>query len=233
MFRHIEIEGDEARQDADHLLEDGFDKIRKKYRDQLTSSWPPGGDKRKIMDAAKGHLGFVSFLLRFIMDENYDDPSGQLKTCLKFLKGLGDVQATGPLHPLHALDLLYSQILSEVPALDILIARRIIGLSIMYADKSPTTLTLANFLDLDQPTFYRSLLRLHSVLNIPSASEAHNQPIRMYHASFADFLKDPNRSGSFVMNEGAVHNDVANQSLPWLYGVDSGMHVSMTCDVID
>jgi hypothetical protein len=101
----------------------------------------------------------------------------------------------------------------------------------LYADKGPTALTLANFLDLNQPTFYRSLLRLHSVLNIPSAAQAHDRPIRVYHASFSDFLKDTSRSGPFSTIEAAVHNDVATQSLPWLYWTDPGIF-ELTFEII-
>ncbi|KXN87650.1 hypothetical protein AN958_08329 [Leucoagaricus sp. SymC.cos] len=209
----LEIDDREAQEDAICILRDGFTKIRRRYGDQLSPNWPSSSHLACIANAASGHLGFVSFIIRFIGDENYSNPSGQLDTCLRFLGGL---HTPGALNPLHALDLLYTQILSSVPPYDLPIVLRILGSSILYGQKLLTTAVQANFLGLDHAIFYRSLQFLHSVIFVPPASEANTRSIRVYHASFSDYLKDSGRSGGFAMDEAAVHLEVAIQSLRWL-----------------
>ncbi|KXN84281.1 hypothetical protein AN958_12787 [Leucoagaricus sp. SymC.cos] len=143
------------RWDAIRLLESGFAEIRETYGpDRLPADWPPSSDQECIAKAASGHLGFVSLTIRFIGDENYDDSHGQLENCLQFLGGSG---APGALNPLHALDLLYAQILSSIPATDLQNAMRILGSTILYGGTDLTVLIQANFLGLNQDTFYRAL----------------------------------------------------------------------------
>ncbi|KAF5344566.1 hypothetical protein D9756_003576 [Leucocoprinus leucothites] len=208
------IEDREAESDSWRILRSGFADIRRHYMDQLDPEWPRYIDLEKIATIASGHLGFVSFVLRFIGDEQYSDPTGQLRVCIRFLKRLPESQ--GPVNPLHALDLLYYQILSNVPDRDLPTTMRIVGMLILY----PTQHDLpaqnhANFLELDQAAFYRSLQHLHSVLDIPLAQKASSEPIRVYHASFSDFLRDPSRSGRFCLDKGLIHLDVATKSLRW------------------
>ncbi|KXN84288.1 hypothetical protein AN958_12794 [Leucoagaricus sp. SymC.cos] len=210
----LEIDDTEAQQDAIRLLESGFAEIRETYGpDRLPADWPPSSDRECIAKAASGHLGFVSFIVRFIGDENYDDPCGQLETCVQFLGGLG---APGALNPLHALDLLYTQILSSIPVTDLHNAMRILGSTILYGSKYLTVSIQADFLGLNQDTFYRALQRLHSVISVPPASEAYREHIRIYHASFSDYLMGSERSGTFALDKMDVHHEVAVQGLRWL-----------------
>lgn len=208
----ITINNIEAQRDVHRILHADFVKIRKKYNDQFNGDWPPEMHLYRIATAASGHLGFASFVLRFIGDEQYSDPRGQLDVCIKFLGGAG---APGAISPLHALDLLYRRILSDIPISILPNTMRILGLVIFYSNSGLSAQNQANFLYLDQACFYRSLQWLHSVLQIPPVSEAHSTAIRVYHASFSDFLKDPDRSGKFCMDEAAVHYEIAVRSLQW------------------
>jgi hypothetical protein len=105
---------------------------------------------------------------------------------------------------------------------------RILGMSIFYPrdrtlgwlDDGPlapshSLCAQANFLCIRKAAFYHALKQLHSVLHVPSSSEALGNPIEFYHASFADFLRDPGRSGGFCLDEAAVHFDVAFTALRW------------------
>ncbi|KAF5348556.1 hypothetical protein D9756_009631 [Leucocoprinus leucothites] len=213
LHTELEVDDDEARKDALCILRKGFADIRERYPDQLASDWPHPGDIYFIADRASGHLGFASFIIRFIGDEEYDNPSGQLEVCLKFLEHTGP---SGHLNPLHPLDLLYTQILSDIPKATLPTTKRILGLFTLYGNEGLTALIHANFLGLDQAAFYHSLQRLHSVVLVPPASEASTQPIRIYHASFSDYLRDKTRSGEFVLDEGAIHLYVATRGLEWL-----------------
>ncbi|KAF9444265.1 hypothetical protein P691DRAFT_355849 [Macrolepiota fuliginosa MF-IS2] len=207
--KDLKIYDREAVRDVAVLLGVGFDKIRKKYWDRLPAGWPPESCFQRIALAASGHLGFVSFMLKFVEDEEYDDPDGQLKTCVRFLGGDGIV---GAINPLHALDLLYRQILSDIPTTRLPTTLRILGYIIFRPFGSHSYLScdeLAKLLDLDQVTFHRSLQNLHSVVDV-------GHSLRTYHGSFSDFLMDPNRSSQFCLKKEVVDYDFALQCLHWL-----------------
>ncbi|KAF5349264.1 hypothetical protein D9756_009380 [Leucocoprinus leucothites] len=209
----LEVDESEAQKDARRIFKKGLAEIRQRYPDQLTKDWPAKDTVHFIADRASGHLGFVSFLIRFIGDKHYDNPSGQLDACLRFLKHDHDPE---DLNPLHSLDLLYTQILSDIPTSTLPITQRILGLFIFHGSPQLTITTHANFLGLDQASFYSALQRLHSVITVPPASEANEEPIQMYHTSFSDYLKDPARSGMFALHENEVHLDTASRGLDWL-----------------
>ncbi|KAF9446002.1 hypothetical protein P691DRAFT_674487 [Macrolepiota fuliginosa MF-IS2] len=216
VYEHEELRVDdkEAREDAERLLEAGFGKIRREYR--LPNDWPPERHLQYITFTASGHLGFVSFILRFVGNEEYDDPDGQLQICMKFLGGGTTV---GVSNPLRALDLLYRQILSNVPHNRLPTTMRILAFVILYnrhyygLDSSDNQ---ARFLNLDPATFYQSLRNLHSVVYVPPMDKSSADPLRIYHASFSDFLMDPSRSGKYWLNERAANYDFALQCLHWL-----------------
>ncbi|KAF9449135.1 hypothetical protein P691DRAFT_728405 [Macrolepiota fuliginosa MF-IS2] len=207
----LEVNDTEAQDDVRCLLRDELEKTRKKYWDRLPASWPPEHNLRQIAVTASGHLGFASFLLRFISDEQYSNPQGQLQVCMSFLGGGGTV---GAINPLHALDLLYRKIFTDVPANVLPTTMRILGLLILYSPQLSAE-DHAKFLNIDLASFHRALQQLHSVVYIPSTDELCSN-LRIYHASFSDFLKDSNRCGNFSLNENAVHYDVALQALHWM-----------------
>ncbi|KAJ3572149.1 hypothetical protein NP233_g3276 [Leucocoprinus birnbaumii] len=221
LYKELGVDDEEARTDTWRILEKGFADIRAQFPDQVKQDWPGDLNLRIIADRASGHLGFVSFLLRFVGDKHYANPSARFNACLVFLD-----QSAGQknLNPLHALDLLYSQILSDVPAETLPTTQRILSIFSLYGGTrlTRTALTFASFLDIDQPTFYSSLRRLHSVLVIPSAAKANDKPIQIYHASFTDYLKSSSRSKAFALDEGTIHLDLACQSLKWLQYARTG-----------
>ncbi|KAF9442038.1 hypothetical protein P691DRAFT_714735 [Macrolepiota fuliginosa MF-IS2] len=204
----LDVYDEEAQEDVLRLLEAEFDEIQKRYRTRLPDGWPPEECFDRIVRAADGHLGLASFVLRFIGDKGYSDPDGRLKVCMKFLR---DGSALGGINPLHALDLLYRQILLDIPADDLPTTMRILGF-LIHAIPSSSASGIAEFFDLDLGKFYRLLERLHSVLHVPLADEFITR-FSFYHASFSDFLEDRVRSGRFWLDRGAVNHDIAFQSL--------------------
>ncbi|KAJ3574062.1 hypothetical protein NP233_g2034 [Leucocoprinus birnbaumii] len=211
------VEDTEAKSDADRLLQTGFADIRSRYPNQLTDDWPNPAQMRLIADRALGLLGFVSFILRFIGDENYDDPSGQLEVCIKFLERSKGPEASS--NPLDALDLLYTQILSDIPPASLPTTQRILALFIFYENKFSRSLCAqANFLGLSQASTYSALHRLHSVIDIPGPNHC-NYPLKAYHSSFIDYLKDPARSGKFALDRNTLPPLlVITRSIEWLGG---------------
>ncbi len=224
------IDDDEALEDMAVFLKNEFQDIRWKYYDQLDESWPPEAHVRHITTSASGHFAFASTITKYVGDENQADPRGQLDRCIRFLDG---IQIAGALNPFQALDLLYRQILLSGPKDTFPTTMRILGLHILYPDTQLTAYWHANFLDLDQATFYRSLQHLHSVIEIPPLKNAHTHCLRFYHASFSDFLSDSHRSEPFTIDKPAVHYDVAIHSLKWqnyrqIKGGSSSDHTSAT-----
>ncbi|KAF5352611.1 hypothetical protein D9756_006318 [Leucocoprinus leucothites] len=211
----LDVHNSEARSDTEIILNNGFDKIRERYLEQLSQDWPTEDQVTLIAERASGHHGFASFIVRFIGDREYNNPSRRLNFCLEFLKRTAGLAGT---NPLHSLDLLYTQLLLDTPEDIFPTTRRILGLLIFYGDHShPTTAALANFLDLDRPTFYSALQRLYSVLIIPRPHEAGTSCLQVYHASFSDFLTQPARSGKFCLDESVVlYLDIVASGLKWL-----------------
>ncbi|KXN82281.1 hypothetical protein AN958_02782 [Leucoagaricus sp. SymC.cos] len=209
----VSIDDVEAQRDVQRLLRSRFEKIRQQYEDQLGPNWPLRQHVRLISTVALGHLGFTDFLLRFIGDKEYANPQGQLEVCLRFIGGNG--LGPGAMNPLHALDLLYHQILSDIPGNYLKTTIDILALIILYPHDRLCAQDVANFLSLNQDTFYGSLQRMHSVLSIPEPSKAHKARLQVYHASFSDFLKDPTRSRKYVIDQGVAHRTIAIQSLQW------------------
>ncbi|KAF9450780.1 hypothetical protein P691DRAFT_653321, partial [Macrolepiota fuliginosa MF-IS2] len=207
----IEFYDREARGDVERLLEAGLDNIRKKYSDRLPAGWPLAKDHiQHIAAAISGHLGLVSFILRFVEDEECGDPDGRLQICVRFFDGSGGTVGTP--NPLHAIDLLYRQILSSVPVERLPTARRILGLAIISRIHFSTSGEQASFLNLDWATFQRSLQHLHSVVSVPRMNEP-GVTLHVYHASFSDFLMDSNRSGNYWLNKEAAECDYVLQCL--------------------
>ncbi|KAF9440302.1 hypothetical protein P691DRAFT_767957 [Macrolepiota fuliginosa MF-IS2] len=163
----LKIDDGEAQEDVRWLLEAEFDKIQKRYRAQLPDGWLPEEYVDWIVSAVGGHLGFASFALRFIGDKGYSDPDGQLRVCMRFLHG-GSV--LGGMNPLHTLNLLYHQILLDIPADDLSTTMRILGF-LIHVVLSSSASGIAEFFDLDLGEFYHLLEQLHSVLHVPLADE--------------------------------------------------------------
>ncbi|KAF9441849.1 hypothetical protein P691DRAFT_851447 [Macrolepiota fuliginosa MF-IS2] len=201
----------EAQEDVRRLLETEFDTIQKRYRARLPDGWPPEECFDRIIWAAGGHLGLASFVLKFIGDKGYGDPDGRLKVCMRFLRGGG---ALGGINPLHALDLLYRQILLDISADDLSMTMRILGF-LIHTFPASNASDIAEFFDLDFGKFHRLLEQLHSVLHVPLADEFITR-FSFYHASFPDFLEDRVRSGGFWLDLGVMDHDIAFQSLHWL-----------------
>ncbi|KXN86047.1 hypothetical protein AN958_10523 [Leucoagaricus sp. SymC.cos] len=213
VYEELYIGDEEAQQDVQQLLGSGFENIRQQYRAQLGSDWPSPEHIESIRAVALGHLGFTDFLLRFIGDKNYRDPRGRLEVCLRMIGN----KELGPdaMNPLRALDLLYHQILSDIPDNYRKKTMNILVLTILYPDINLRAQDIANFLSLDQGAFYGSLQWMYSVLSVPEPSKAHEARLQVYHASFSDFLKDGTRSTEYVVDKGFAHHAIAIQSLQW------------------
>ncbi|KAF9444626.1 hypothetical protein P691DRAFT_736204 [Macrolepiota fuliginosa MF-IS2] len=210
---YLPIDEAEARKDVQRYLRSGFKAIHLKYPNATSSDWPSDEDFSKLATAASGLFVFASTVIRFVADSRISDPISQLQLVLQIICGWGAPAVFGE-NPFAMLDALYSHILSSLQPTALRYVRLLLGHSLLRGNiwASPehnvlphTLLSVANLLGLQPNVVYGALQKLHSVLHIPSRDNAHQQHIQFLHASFMDYLMDPQRSKSFAIDRNEVH----------------------------
>ncbi|KXN89317.1 hypothetical protein AN958_05815 [Leucoagaricus sp. SymC.cos] len=209
----------QCREDVRRFLRDGFAQIRKKCRNRIPQGWPPMDEFKVVEKMVDGLFVFGSTILKDIGNRTYDDPVHRLTTLVSFLK---DVKVTGIANPLEVLDKFYTRICDNISEAQFSTTWRVLAHLIYmpggYGDVfSPENSAqgLCNFLHIDQSTFYGSLRKLHSVINIPEPEDAGKSPLRFFHTSFRDFLTDSNRSGRYHIGETKAITEVIKSMLFW------------------
>lgn len=89
------------------------------------------------------------------------------------------------------LNALYECVLSHIPACSFPNTQRLLlvsGLISNGSDDCPALCFACNWLGMTCQNAYAALDQLHSLLKIPSPTEAASQPIQVYHKSFQDYL---------------------------------------------
>ncbi|KAF9441308.1 hypothetical protein P691DRAFT_855779 [Macrolepiota fuliginosa MF-IS2] len=211
----MQIDDEVAWNDVYHVLCDGFRDIRERYRERLDSHWP---EKRQIIELTltSGGLFIVAVtLLQFIGDRACGNPRKLLDICLQSLRSSGVCAAA---NPFHTLDILYQQILSNVPddALPIVLDILMVHLASQFMWFLPQ---IAAFLQLDRGAFFHALEGLHFVLATTPAgpddagSEIYPQRLWFLHQSFHDFLLNPSRSSRFCLKN--AQSTFAFRALWW------------------
>ncbi|KAF9445000.1 hypothetical protein P691DRAFT_806342 [Macrolepiota fuliginosa MF-IS2] len=206
---------DECRRDVDRYLHDELARIKDEYADITPALWPSEDQFDELSSSASGLFVFASTGVKYIGDPTHADPVNQLKKLLSFLK---HADAIGANNPLATLDLLYTQILNDVPEEKFPTTQRILGYLINGVQVPifyQPTQVVCNFLHIDKSAFYSALRKLHSVIAVPAPEDASKTLLRFHHASFQDFLKDPNRSGRFVADVRKASVDAAKLGLFW------------------
>ncbi|KXN91409.1 hypothetical protein AN958_00671 [Leucoagaricus sp. SymC.cos] len=215
--RREELALDEkSRDDVEKFLRDGLNTLKDKFPHIIPSMWPDEEQLDVVLRFCSSLFAAASVVLNYVSDSAYANPVARLNSLVSFLERTGG--AVGPSHPLISLDVLYTRILSEIPEGVYPTTQRILS----YLVYSPygfhwieSCQIFCNFLRLDQNTFYIAFHRLHSVLNIPAPEHAIDKQISFHHASFADFLRDANRSGKFFVDKGKAYVDMAKTFLFW------------------
>jgi energy-coupling factor transporter ATP-binding protein EcfA2 len=212
-------------------------------RFHLQSDWPGKENRKALVEKAGGLFIWISTALKFIEDEDEDDPEGQLKLILN--EGGGSQMSSSPMSDL---DTLYLQVLNQAFSFKaserrIGLFRKIVGAIITI--KNPlTAIALGTLLDLGSTaeaagsTVKQNIRKLQALLVVPG-----NKPIHTIHPSFADFLSDPSRCTDehFYIDRKPQHYFLACQSLrlmaqmlrPNLCSVDPGLFNSEIGDLQD
>jgi hypothetical protein len=231
------VDGKEGKDDVYRFLCDKFAEIRRYFSDEVDDNWPSEDEIVELSDASSGHFGFASTAMAFVGSDHPGDPVFQLQVVQDVVR---TARISGDINPLESLDLLYHRIFDAIPSETLPITLSILSLhELLHEDipsrgfssvDVPSTHYLvfdnANILLLKKAGFYSALQGLHSVLEIPSAGEAHKRPLRVHHSSLLEFLRDPHRCGSLypvMLEADAV---VACRLLHWrdVYG-NSNCHL--------
>lgn len=206
--KELPVDDPESRRDIEIFVRAGFKEIMVAYPTVDAAedgTWPAEDIVEKIVSAASGLFVYASTIIKFIGDETYADPDSQLQAVVAFIDDSPAKAITT--NPLHYLDKLYEQILSDVQRNLLPLALQLLGTCALYPRLS--VLQLANLYGLSQSKFNAALHRLHSVVDVPPPEKASQESLSFFHASFLDFLKSPARSGRFALNLNAIHASFA------------------------
>ncbi|KAJ7678029.1 hypothetical protein DFH06DRAFT_975449 [Mycena polygramma] len=177
--------------DVHIYLEDELARVHREHWETMAmvpEPWPSHSILEKLTDKSSGYFVYAATVVRFIDDRDFR-PTERLDMIM-------GIQTTESETPFAALDELYIQILSAVPASKH--PRLLEILAVIAAKFNLSALHIEQLLEF-QPGDARLILRhLHSVLDIPRDA---GKRISVHHASFLDFLDDPTRSGVFHIGE--------------------------------
>ncbi|KAF9446776.1 hypothetical protein P691DRAFT_761327 [Macrolepiota fuliginosa MF-IS2] len=168
-------------------LTDELAKLGKEHN--LPPSWPRERDIGTIVDLSSGLFIYASTVVRFIGDRNSFGPEEQLQAVLSLAMAIAKDHSE---HPLSELDLFYLLIIRRVPA-KVLQAVQWILLATTIPYVREQTHRISQFLNLSSSQFHAACRTIHSVMKIEESN------VVFYHASFMDFMENPQRSKQFCI----------------------------------
>ncbi|KAJ6548571.1 hypothetical protein B0H19DRAFT_190499 [Mycena capillaripes] len=212
--------------DVERYLREEFARIHAEHRytmAKVPTPWPSEDILHYLVLRSSGYFIYASTVIRFVDDKNFR-PTERLEI-------VHNLQTNSNENPFHALDQLYTQILSNVVArgrlLQILLAIFTFPLMINELDE---------LLDLEAGGAYLTLRRVHSLLDVPdSLEDFETLTIRMHHASLHDFLHDPKRSREFCVWTPQNRLDLARSMLKAFsrgHKDNNDIRSSIICDVL-
>ncbi|KAF5346069.1 hypothetical protein D9756_010856 [Leucocoprinus leucothites] len=167
-------------------LTDEFKKIREDHG--LPESWPSDETLDVLVKRGAGLWIYVWAIVRFIKDDNSYGPNDQLRAVLEFAK---DISAkVGEDNPLAEMDFFYTLIMQRVPLKLRTTVRKIL---LVYSTRHRGLAPISKVLRLSEEQLRRACASIQSVMELQS-SDLESMHINFYHASFLDFMKDPQRS---------------------------------------
>ena len=186
-----EVQRSNIETDIDIYLTHHFQQLREDrstlpFIQQLAPDWPGRDVHRTLVQRAVPLFIFAATICRLISDPT-DDPDRQLMRILQQQAGLTQLEQT--YMPV------FQQLTSSSSRDERAVAQdciEIIGPIINLANPLPA-ISISKLLQIKDAVIYQRLSLLQSVLNVPKDP---TMPIRAFHASFRDFLVDPERRQS-------------------------------------
>ena len=195
--------------DISVFLRDKLGLIGREYR--LNDGWPEGRAIERLVQNSGGLFIWAATACRFIGQD-----SQLAETRLSSLLQ----EDNGMLPPERKLDEIYTTVLTNSVQGEYnekeswmlhKLFRQVVGPIITLLD-SLSVSSLAELIGKDVKTLRRTLINLHSVLNVP---ETGSHPIRLLHPSFRDFLLNQRRCSNpqFYIDEKLVHHEMYENCL--------------------
>jgi len=220
---YIPIDSTEACEDVERFLRSGFEVTRRKFRQGVPVDWPSSTEFLKITAAASGLFVYAEVVTRFIIDPTQGDPVARLELLSSVIDRSNGAVPTSD-NPFLQLDALYKEILSLIPSRLWPSTKRLLGYvtHAEYINGPPydlyvlrpslqTLRGLALLFGLSPSAVSACLLKCHSTIRVPDWKDAHKETLTVLHASFADFLKDRDRSGNYYVGSATdVKDEVAS-----------------------
>jgi hypothetical protein len=186
-------------------IRDGYNSVV--FEDQQLPPHWPGEHIRTLVRMAIPLFIFAATVCRFIEDETWKDPEGQLAKVVNFQSN-NDIE-------FDKLDSTYLPVLNQLAVGKTGATRHrlvsefrgIVGPIILLAEPLSAS-ALSRLLGIPSAAFTRTLSCLHAVLDVPSRADS---PIRLFHLSFRDFLIDPAKrdTNEFWIDEAKTHGELA------------------------
>ncbi|KAF8190998.1 hypothetical protein K438DRAFT_2140020 [Mycena galopus ATCC 62051] len=193
--------------DVRKYLRDEFSRIRREHRTManILSPWPPADVLEELVSKSSGHFIYASTVIRFIDDKNYR-PTERLALVQE-----ANIRKSSA--ALDTLDQLYLHILSSSPR-----KSQLVPVLCATTNFNLNPYKIDQLLGLNDGDTQLVLRGLHSVLQVPSDGKNDDPAISSYHASFRDFLCDPQRSQNFCVRGLNQRMDLARHFLKLLAG---------------
>ncbi|KAJ7843258.1 hypothetical protein B0H13DRAFT_1648511 [Mycena leptocephala] len=167
----------------------------------VPNPWPSPDIINDLVQKSSGYFIYASTVVKFIDNKNFR-PTERLGVIMGMEEPCFGV-------PFAALNQLYTQILSEVPARPQLL--KILKVIQTKLSDRPLSLTsIEQLLELEPGDVRLALYSLHSVIVVP---ERDNGDVSISHASFRDFLQDPARAGIFCTSGYEHETDLSRHIL--------------------
>ncbi|KAF7372932.1 putative nwd2 protein [Mycena sanguinolenta] len=184
--------------DVRKYLSDEFARIHREHDTmaRIQSPWPSEYILEELVRKSSGYFIYASTIIKFIDDKNYR-PTQQLAM-------VQDTTTTGSESAFNTLDQLYLTILTSAHRQSELIPILSVIVNFQLAPHN-----IDRLLGFEEGETWLRLRNLHSVLNMPSDMDI----IRSHHASFLDFLDNPDRSGPFCVGTLQHQIDLARMIL--------------------
>lgn len=193
------------------MVRDDFNKSVHPNR-HLPANWPDQASVQSLTRMAVPLFIFAATVCRFINDRKCGQPEDQLAKVLKY-----ETRSQAS-----KLDATYLPVLNQLLIGLTVLERRdvienfqeVVGAIVILASPLPAV-SLDLLLGLREGTVEGRTDLLHSVLSIPSNPD---QPLRILHLSFRDFLVDTEKCemNPFWVNEKDTHTKLATRCLQWL-----------------
>ncbi|KAJ6470762.1 hypothetical protein C8R47DRAFT_751222 [Mycena vitilis] len=191
--RHLiqDINVEQSFHDVETYFRDQFSRIHREHRDtmkDIPAPWPSEQIIGGLVRKSSGYFIYASTVIKFI-DDKYSRPTEQLEA----VQNLSNIDSDSPFA---ALDQLYIQILSGVPARFRCRLRDIL----VFLPRTVEPRYVDLIFEMEPGETELILRPLRSVIDVDSRGN-----ISACHASFHDFLQNPRRSSDF-------HPDLKNRN---------------------